>query len=152
MEKLDGKYGGIFHKNPARAWIVLRAMFSGIIWPWEIPRLIQANNISLQAMNEELRNLDLTRSVPGIEVPVLFFLGRYDRHADARVAAAYFEVLRAPVKRLIWFENSAHNIPFEESKLFNETFTQEVTRTIEQTGDYYIRTRRAGEFRRLANW
>jgi len=37
MEKLDQKYGGVFHKNPVRAWIVLRAMFSGIIWPWEIP-------------------------------------------------------------------------------------------------------------------
>ena len=126
MEKLDQKYGGVFHKNPARVWIVLRAMFSGIVWPWEIPRLIHANNVSLKAMNDELLRLDLTRSVPNIEVPVLFFLGRYDRHADARVAAAYFGTLCAPLKRLIWFENSAHNIPFEESKLFNATLTREI--------------------------
>ena len=33
----------------------------------------------------------------------------------------YFEILRAPVKRLIWFENSAHNVPFEEPELFNQT-------------------------------
>jgi len=41
-------------------------------------------------MHDELLRLDLTDSVPSIEVPVLFFLGRYDRHAEARVAAAYF--------------------------------------------------------------
>jgi pimeloyl-ACP methyl ester carboxylesterase len=35
--------------------------------------------------------------------------------------AACFQALRAPAKRLIWFENSAHNIPFEEPALFNST-------------------------------
>jgi hypothetical protein len=29
--------------------------------------------------------------------------------------------LRAPGKQLIWFEDSAHNVPFEEPELFNET-------------------------------
>jgi hypothetical protein len=70
-------------------------------------------------MNEELLGLDLVRSVPSVDVPVFFFLGRHDRHVEATVAANYFGALRAPVKQLLWFENSAHNIPFEEPDLFN---------------------------------
>jgi hypothetical protein len=73
MEKLVQRYGGIFHKEPKRAWIMVRAIFSGLISPWEIPRLIHANNVSLEAMNEELLCLDLSRSVPSVDVPVLFF-------------------------------------------------------------------------------
>ena len=91
---------------------MVRAIFSGLVTPWEIPRLIQANNISLEAMNEELLGLDLARSVPSTGVPVLFFLGRYDRHTDGRLAATYFATLCVPVKRLVWFEKSAHNVPF----------------------------------------
>jgi pimeloyl-ACP methyl ester carboxylesterase len=49
---------------------------------------------------------------------VLFFLGRHDRQVDARLAARYFETLEAPCKRLVWFESSAHNVPFEEPEAF----------------------------------
>jgi hypothetical protein len=49
-----------------------------------------------------------------------FFLGRHDRHVDAKLAANYFETLRGPMKVLHWFEPSAHNVPFDEPRLFNE--------------------------------
>lgn len=130
MEKLVQRYGGVFHREPKRTWIMVRAIFSGLVTPWEIPRLIRANNISLEAMNEELLSLDLSRSVPSADVPVLCFLGRYDRHTDATLAASYFASLRAPVKRLVWFEKSAHNVPFEEPSLFDAT----VVRALQSIG------------------
>lgn len=119
MEKLAQKYGGVYHREPHRFWVMIRGILSGLVTPWEIPRFIRANNISLKSMSRELLGLDLTHSVPNLNVPVFFFLGRFDRHADASVAAAYFEALGAPVKRLIWFENAAHNIPFEEPRRFD---------------------------------
>jgi pimeloyl-ACP methyl ester carboxylesterase len=70
-------------------------------------------------MNRELLDLDLRRSVPRLSVPVVFALGRHDRHIDARLAAEYFDALQAPAKRLLWFESSAHNPPFEEPDRFN---------------------------------
>ena len=126
MEKVAQRYGAIFHTEPNRVWVMFRAILSGLVTPWEIPRFIHANNVSLAAMNEELLNLDLTRSVGSLDVPVLFVLGRYDRHTDARLAATYFETLHAPVKRLVWFEKSAHNVPFEEPALFNATVVREL--------------------------
>jgi pimeloyl-ACP methyl ester carboxylesterase len=125
-EKLAQRYGGVFHKEPCRSWIMVRAIFSGLVTPWEIPRLIHANYVSLEAMNEELLGLDLARSVPSIDVPVVFFLGRYDRHTDAKLAAVYLARLRAPGKRLVWFEKSAHNVPFEEPELFDAAVVREL--------------------------
>jgi proline iminopeptidase len=119
METLAERYGGVFYKEPNRLWILVHGILCGLVTPWEIPRFILANNVSLEAMNKELLGLDLARSVPSIDVPVVFFLGRHDRHVEATLAATYFGALRAPVKRLIWFENSAHNVPFEEPDLFN---------------------------------
>jgi len=126
IEKLVQRYGGVFHKEPRRTWIMVRAISRGLVTPWEIPGLIHGNNVSLEAMNQELLALDLARSVPSTGVPVLFFLGRYDRHADGKLAATYFTTLLAPVKRLVWFEKSAHNVPFEEPRLFNATVVREL--------------------------
>ncbi len=133
MEDLAQRYGGVFHREPKRLWVVLRGIFAGVVTPWEIPRLIRANDVSLEAMNEELLGLDLARSVPGVDVPVFFFLGRYDRHVDANLAATYLRELRAPVKRCVWFENSAHNVPFEEPAQFMAGI-EDVMRSIGTSG------------------
>ena len=126
LEALAQNYGGIFHREPRRFWVMLRAIASGVVRPWEIRRIIQGNNVSLEAMNRELVGLDLGRSVTSLEVPVVFFLGRYDRHVDPRIAADYLASLQAPVKRVRWFENSAHNVPFEEAASFNAAIVSEL--------------------------
>jgi len=119
LEKLTDRFGGLYHRRPSFTWAMLRGVFGGYVTPWEIPRFIRGNDVSLAAMNSELSHLDLTESVTAVDVPVFFLLGRYDRHVDARLAAAYFEKLGAPRKRLIWFEHSAHNVPFEEPDAFD---------------------------------
>ena len=126
MEKVAQRYGAIFHTQPNRMWVVFRATVAGLVWPWEISRFIRGNNISLEAMHQELLNLDLTHSVLNVDMPVMMFLGRYDRHTDARLSAAYFDSLRAPKKKVVWFEQSAHNVPFEEPELFNTTVVREL--------------------------
>jgi pimeloyl-ACP methyl ester carboxylesterase len=126
MEKLTQRYRGVYYRPPHRMWIALRGIVTGLVTPWGIRRIIHANNVTLQAMNRELIGLDLTRSVPRVDAPVLFFLGRHDHHLDAQIAARYLEKLRAPVKRVVWFENSAHNAPFEEPDLFDSKVVSEL--------------------------
>jgi proline iminopeptidase len=57
MEKLAQRYGAVYHHQPNRVWVVVRAIFGGLVTPWEIARLIHANNVSLEAMHEELLGL-----------------------------------------------------------------------------------------------
>ena len=120
VEHLAERYGAVFHEKPNRIWILLRAVASGLVTPWEIPRLIRGNQASLEPMNDELVDLDPVRSVPGLDVPVVFLLGRHVRHVSAAVAAS-ISTLFAPARKVIWFERSAHNVPFEEADRFNST-------------------------------
>jgi len=124
LQTLVDRFGGYFHKRPDFLWATFSGVFRGYVAPWEIGKIIRANNISVRAMNDELTALDLRRSVPSVVVPIIFMLGRYDRQLDARLADAYFRKIEAPRKSLVWFEHSAHNIPFEEAELFNRTLVQ----------------------------
>jgi pimeloyl-ACP methyl ester carboxylesterase len=93
----------------------------GFVGPWEIVTIIRANRLTLDAMHDELQHLDLARDVARVDVPVAFLLGRYDRQADPANAADCLARLAAPEKRLVWFERSAHNVPFEEADAFTAT-------------------------------
>ncbi len=119
VDGLAERYGAVFHRRPHQFWILFSGMARGLVRPWELPRYFQANSASLQAMNAELLDLDLRTTVPSVEVPVVFMLGRFDRHVDATLASSYYDELKAPSKRLVWFEDSAHNPPFEEAAAFN---------------------------------
>ena len=51
-------------------------------------------------------------------------MGRHDHVIDAETSADYFRILDAPSKRLVWFEESAHEPPFEESSKFNHAMME----------------------------
>lgn len=53
----------------------------------------------------------LDEKVLRLDVPVAFFLGRCDLNTPSELAAAYLDELKAPVRRLVWFEEAAH-FPF----------------------------------------
>jgi pimeloyl-ACP methyl ester carboxylesterase len=60
------------------------------------------------------------------DVPIVFMLGRHDWHVPSVLAARWFETIDAPAKRLIWFEQSAHNPPFAEPVEFMRAMTDDV--------------------------
>ncbi len=63
--------------------------------------------------------IDLKHQIPVVNVPVYFCLGRYDNHLPSIVIADYGASLQAPVKEVIWFEESAHYLCFEEPQKFH---------------------------------
>lgn len=54
-----------------------------------------------------------------LDVPVFFFLGRYDYNTPSGLAAAYLERLQSPLKAAIWFDESAHFPFWEEPDAFH---------------------------------
>lgn len=124
MQRLVDRFGGVFHTRPSFIRATVSGIFRGYVTPWEIAKIIRANDASLDAMADEIARLDLREAVTAVEVPAVFMLGRHDRQLDSRLGAEYFHQLRAPAKSLIWFEQSAHNIPFEEPGPFNERMKQ----------------------------
>jgi len=72
---------------------------------------------------------DLAEEVLLVRVPVYFFSGRHDYCVPSELSERYFEKLRAPIKRMVWFEQSAH-FPFFEEPL---KFAEEMEKVLDET-------------------
>jgi pimeloyl-ACP methyl ester carboxylesterase len=66
-----------------------------------------------QAMLSRILATDLS-SIRTLKVPLILLLGRHDMNVSSEVAAQWFATVKAPSKRLIWFERSGHFITSEE--------------------------------------
>lgn len=78
---------------------------------------------------EEFLKMNLINKIQELEVPVYFFLGRHDYQVPSVVAEKFFKKIKAPKKKLIWFEQSAHCACFEEAEKFNRLIVDEVLST-----------------------
>jgi pimeloyl-ACP methyl ester carboxylesterase len=68
----------------------------------------------------EMAELNLVRTVPHLDVPLVLVQGRLDKVAPADAAQRYFDNVVAPSKELVWFEESAHTPQFEEPEKFRD--------------------------------
>ena len=64
--------------------------------------------------------MDLAATLPRIDVPVVLVQGRHDQVAPGAAAQRYADLLQAPDKQLVWFENSAHTPHLEEPGKFRD--------------------------------
>jgi len=124
QRKILGKYGGEVHGNPRGGmFILLRGLISSSEYSWpdriNVFRGIFAN---MRLMWPKIIEIDLRAQVPELKVPVYFLEGRYDFEAPSVLAESYLQVLKAPYKKLIWFEQSAHFVNTEETDKFNRFF------------------------------
>lgn len=118
--------GGVFGPNQSLARLVWRGLTSPEASVLDLIRLIQGSRFSLRHLWPELIASNLQRNFRRFEMPVIFLLGRLDMQVVSSVAAAYFDVIEAPHKELVWFENSGHMAPFEEPELFNRVMVETV--------------------------
>ena len=93
----------------------------------EYPRSTVRNTMAGIAFSRETIGLEIIKSgydhvldFPVSTIPVFFFAGRYDCETPGELAEDYFERLEAPAKSFTWFENSAHNIQYDEPEKFNQ--------------------------------
>jgi proline iminopeptidase len=118
--------GGVFGPNLSIAKLAWRGLKSPEASVLDLVRLVRGSAFSLRLLWPELIASNVQRDFRRFEMPVFFLLGRLDMQVVASVAASYFEVIDAPQKELVWFENSGHTAPFEEPELFNRIMTQTV--------------------------
>lgn len=74
---------------------------------------------SMRTLWKQLLNIDFLTTAPVLKVPVYFLTGRYDYNTPFALVEKYYNQVKAPAKKLIWFENSAHIPQFEEAARFN---------------------------------
>jgi pimeloyl-ACP methyl ester carboxylesterase len=114
------RFGGSFHANLSTGkliWAALRTDEANLI---DLLRFGRGNRFSLEHLWGEFRQFAFDDRLTRFKMPIVFMLGRHDWQVPAVLAARYFERIDAPAKRLVWFEHSAHNPPFEEPERFNQ--------------------------------
>jgi pimeloyl-ACP methyl ester carboxylesterase len=97
MAHLNEALGPEYTKADAKNWM------KGIEW--------SEKTMSRQILESRY---DLFEDLPEIDIPVYFFVGRYDYQTPGPLTAEYYAAVRAPAKELIWFEESAHYTIFAE--------------------------------------
>jgi pimeloyl-ACP methyl ester carboxylesterase len=69
---------------------------------------------------QQLYDIDMRTDYTKLNVPIYFFLGRYDINAPTVLVEEYEQVLNAPDKGIVWFEYSGHNPWINERDKFVE--------------------------------
>jgi pimeloyl-ACP methyl ester carboxylesterase len=77
-------------------------------------------NSEMTALFKEANNINLFMSLPKVNCPVYFFVGKKDHQTNYLISEKYYKQLMAPEKNIFWFEKSGHLIPVTEPKLMQE--------------------------------
>lgn len=84
----------------------------------DLPRQFRGFRFSMDAMWDEVSALNLLDGAPDLQMPVFFFLGRRDHWVPPETSMAYVDALSAPVKEVLWFDESGHEPFVDESAKF----------------------------------
>lgn len=119
------KLGGVNHGDLTTGDLVRAAWTSDEANFMDLVKFSQGLRFSMEALYPVFSKMNL-KEWTVFETPIVFMLGRHDWHVPAVDAADHFKKIDAPAKRLIWFERSGHNPPFEEPDAFVRAMVDEV--------------------------
>ena len=88
--------------------------------------ILLGHKYTLSVMWEDVVRYDYIKEAAKLRVPVFIFQGRLDRNTPSSLVAQYYEVLEAPHKELVWFENSAHNPLNDEKERFHKLLIEKL--------------------------
>ena len=106
-------YGGMVHGRKDGAHEAAAVHLAPEYTDLDIANVWKANNFSASRMLTDVLTVDFS-DVDTLRCPVVLFLGRHDVNASSSLAAEWFETLNAPAKKLVWFEDSAHEMMTEQ--------------------------------------
>lgn len=106
-------YGGmVYGRNGGEAEAAAMAL-SPEYSDRDVKLVFEAADYSVGKLLSQVLVLDESK-VDQLDCPLILLLGRHDHNVSAQLAAAWFERVHAPSKRLVWFEHSAHEMMIEE--------------------------------------
>lgn len=79
----------------------------------DLKAIDQGAVMSVTALLPALMAVDFTRTTD-FKCPIVMFNGRHDITTNSGVVAEWFKTVKAPAKKLVWFEDSAHMMQIEQ--------------------------------------
>ncbi|WP_372781742.1 alpha/beta fold hydrolase [Phenylobacterium sp.] len=107
-------YGGSFHRDMGYGDLILAGLrHSEANWR-DFLAFQGSGEFSNRLTQGEFSRFVMDDRPQVFSTPIFLLSGRYDRQSEASVAHDFYEQVRAPRKAFVWFEQSAHNPPFEQ--------------------------------------
>ncbi len=124
--KWVGYYGGDLYGKKSTVEIETYLLHHDVYDGYELEAGWDYSEILFEDSN--VLHFDARESIPEVEVPIYFFAGRHDYDTPSKLVENYYSTLRAPVKELIWFENSAHFPFYSEPDKFSKMIIEKLAR------------------------
>jgi pimeloyl-ACP methyl ester carboxylesterase len=126
MEEYVSKYGGVIHENSMQ--LMLAMMLRFFTSPeYSLPEafdtfvLLKGREFTMQAMWQDIQNVNFTQEIQSIHVPLYFFEGQYDMATPIEPVKTFYNAVTAENgKTLILFEHSAHFLMVEEREKYQD--------------------------------
>lgn len=143
---VDGQYKPVFEGLMAQRRILKKygghsvkqqSYFKGTVWPiLSSPELSIKDKIGvtngyklcLSRMWPTIVHYNFMKECNRFEVPFFIFQGRKDENTPASLIQEYYDIIEAPEKDLIWFEDSAHGPLGEEPEKFKRLMREKFLR------------------------
>ena len=117
------KYGGYSKDEGKRSYfdaMVKPILASGEYDPQDLMGYILGYKRVLKAMWNEVGETDFPTTCTKFQIPVFIFDGRLDMNTPSVLVEDWFNMIEAPRKELIWFEESGHNPMGDEPEKFKK--------------------------------
>ena len=107
-------YGGMAaYRDATNLWFYGAARLSPDYDADDRAALNAGSLFTLERVLDEFVQVDFT-GVRAFPIPVVMFMGRHDYTTPSQLASDWLDAVEAPFKRGVWFERSAHMVPWEE--------------------------------------
>ncbi len=120
------RYDGGWYGHPDLFSFYLLADWSPAYTAAEADAWPDANGWDGRLLGPDIEHVALEKEPADYKVPFFLFQGRYDLFTPYTVAAAYFDKVRAPYKKMETFERGAHFLMFEEPGRFLVRLVEDV--------------------------
>jgi pimeloyl-ACP methyl ester carboxylesterase len=106
-------YGGLSAFRSESAYYFRGPLLSPEYTPQQVKDIDKGNVLTLGRVLPAFLDVDFS-TVARFPIPVVMFLGRHDYTTPAAPTVEWMDKVEAPYKRVVWFERSAHMVPWEE--------------------------------------
>lgn len=106
-------YGGLTAFRTESGYFFRGPLLSPEYTPQQVQDIDKGNVLTLGRILPAFLDVDFS-NVARFPIPVVMFLGRHDYTTPAAPTVAWMNKVDAPYKRVVWFERSAHMVPWEE--------------------------------------
>jgi len=121
QREVMNKYGGYSKKNTPSSYtggLAKAYLCSGEYTIGDVLGVLFGNKKTLVKLWPEVGATKLEKECLDFKLPFFIFDGRLDKNTPADLVEDYFNLINAPYKELIWYEESGHNPLIDEADLF----------------------------------